>query len=121
LNINVLRQCWWQVCGGRGMGNVHVKRLGSGDMEARVGRVASYISKYLTKETLVEFNRKSYWGSRVRLPEVRRYWLRSADRDGAVAELVQQLGLSLRFSFFSPDGEVFWAYQPRGFAEPAPF
>ena len=26
LNVNVLRQCWWRVCGGRGMGNVHIKR-----------------------------------------------------------------------------------------------
>jgi hypothetical protein len=114
LNVNLLRQCWWQVCGGRAMGNVHIKRLGSGIHEERVSRVASYISKYLTKDTLVRFNKKAYWASRIHLPEVRRYWLRSRTIGEVIAELFYEFGVRLRWSWVSPDQVTFWAYTPPG-------
>jgi hypothetical protein len=86
LNVDILRRCWWAVCGGRGMGNIHIKRLTSGAGPRRVYRVASYISKYLTKENVVRFNKKRYWASRVDLPAVRRYWLRSRSLTDALIE-----------------------------------
>ena len=121
LNVNVLRQCWWQVCGGRAMGNVHIKRLGAGEMENRVSRVASYISKYLTKETLIRFNKKTYWSSRVRLPEVRRYWLKARTITDAIGEMVREFGKRLRSSWISPDQKVFWVQVAQGGSLEPPF
>jgi len=94
LNVDVLRRCWWAVCGGRGMGNIHIKRLTSGAGPRRVYRVASYISKYLTKENVVRFNKKRYWASRVDLPAVRRYWLRSRSLLDALEEAREKFGFS---------------------------
>jgi hypothetical protein len=121
LNVNVLRHCWWQVCGGRGMGNVHVKRLGGAEIERRVSRVASYISKYLMKDTLCRFNKKAYWASRVRLPEVRRYWLKAQDLSAAIRELIEEFGTRLRSGFISPDQTVFWAQMCPGDTAEPPF
>ena len=76
------------------MGNIHIKRLTSGAGPRRVYRVASYISKYLTKENVVRFNKKRYWASRVDLPAVRRYWLRSRSLLDALEEAREKFGFS---------------------------
>jgi hypothetical protein len=91
LNVNVLRRCWWQVCGGRGMGNIHIKRLKAGDGERRICRVASYISKYITKDNVVRFNKKRYWSSRIELPAVKRYWLKARTLSEAMCEAFDRL------------------------------
>lgn len=90
-------------------------------MENRVSRVASYISKYLTKETLIRFNKKSYWSSRVRLPEVRRYWLKSRNIGDAIGEMVKEFGTRLRWCWISPDQSVFWVQVPPGGSLEPPF
>jgi hypothetical protein len=110
LNVDVLRRCWWAVCGGRGMGNIHIKRLKSGAGHRRVYRVASYISKYLTKENIVRFNRKRYWASRVDLPAVKRYWLRSRTLVDAVNEVVK------RFRFQPETRGDYWVNEYAGIA-----
>jgi len=121
LNVNILRQCWWQVCGGRAMGNVHIKRFGDGKLEQRVARIAAYISKYLTKDTLVRFNKKTYWASRVQLPEIRRYWLRARELGGVIEELVRDFGVRFNRAFVSPDQTVFWASMSPGESGGPPF
>ncbi|HYC45360.1 MAG TPA: hypothetical protein VED01_07710 [Burkholderiales bacterium] len=127
LNVDVLRRCWWQVCGGRGMGNVHIKRLSAGgDKERRVCRVASYISKYLTKYELVRFNRKRYWSSRVQLQAVRRYWLASSDLCSALRETWDRLGVkgcsaSAGDLWMASGGELFWFQVMPGHCDPPPF
>lgn len=121
LSVDVLRRCWWQVCGGRGMGNVHIKRLGGAEMENRVSRVASYISKYLTKDCLIRFNKKSYWSSRVNLPEVRRYWLRARTMDEVLRELVERFGVRFERAWLSDDQSTFWAAMPPGEDYGTPF
>lgn len=110
LNVEVLRRCWWAVCGGRGMGNVHIKRLKSGAGERSVYRVASYISKYITKHNVVRFNKKRYWASRVDLPTVRRYWLRSRDFCHAVLEAFR------RFRFVPEGNGDCWISEGAGVA-----
>ena len=91
LNVKILRRCWWQVCGGRGMGNIDIKHLKAGAGARRVYKVASYVSKYLTKENVVRFNKKRYWASRVNLAEVRRYWLQSRILSDAMIEAFGKL------------------------------
>lgn len=111
LNVNVLRQCWWTVCGGRAMGNVHIKRLKAQGGIRRVYKVASYISKYITKETAVEFNRKRYWASRVRLPDVRRYWLRARTLEAACGEawrLLNYWNFDGKGTFACDEAKVLW-------------
>jgi hypothetical protein len=92
LPVTILRRCWWQVCGGRAMGNVHIKRIGGDNSAARVARVASYISKYITKETLVRFNKKRYWVSRVNLSDAKEYVLQSRKLAECFAEVITRLG-----------------------------
>ena len=80
------------------MGNIDIKQLKAGDGVRRVYKVASYISKYLTKDSVVRFNKKRYWASRVNLPEVRRYWLKSRNLGEAMLEAFKRLN----FKFESP-------------------
>jgi len=110
LNVDILRRCWWSVCGGRGMGNIHIKRLKSGAGDRRVYRVASYISKYLTKENTVRFNKKRYWASRVDLPVVKRYWLRSRSLTDALKEAFE------KFRFYSETPRDVWISEGAGIA-----
>ena len=110
LNVDILRRCWWAVCGGRGMGNIHIKRLKSGAGHRRVYRVASYISKYLTKDNVVRFNKKRYWASRVDLPAAKHYWLRSRTLSEALMEAFQ------RFRFLPETPRDVWINEGAGIA-----
>jgi hypothetical protein len=125
LNVNILRQCWWQVCGGRGMGNVHVKRLRSRSPANRVSRVAAYISKYITKDTIVQFNKKRYWASRIDLPTVRRYWLKGRTLLEAFGEAMQMLGAFPRnidgFGWIREEKAVAWFSSDDMYALAPPF
>lgn len=121
LNVDILRRCWWQVCGGRATGNVHIKRIGGPDAAKRITRVASYISKYLTKDTIVRRHKKSYWASRVKLAGVRRYWLKARTMDDVLRELVRDFGVRFEHCFLSSDQSVFWAYMPPGSSYATPF
>ena len=111
LPVDVLRECWWQVCGGRAMGNVHIKRLGGPDDLRRVSRVASYISKYVMKESIVRFNKKRYWVSRVGLTEIERHVLGARNVGDAYAQAKSILGFSgarVRDEWISVEQGVFW-------------
>lgn len=124
LNVDILRRCWWSVCGGRGMGNIHIKRLTSGAGHRRIYRVASYISKYLTKDNVVRFNKKRYWASRVDLPAVKRYWLKSRTLPGALQEAFQRFRFhpeTPRDVWISEGAGIAWMQSSPGVGEDPPF
>jgi len=99
LNVHILRRCWYAALGARpdGLtpGQIDIKRIVALTLQARVWKVASYISKYIAKETIVRFNKKRYWSSRVDLPAVKRYWLKARNLSEAFAEAAQRLGFEV--------------------------
>lgn len=114
--VNLLRQIWWACCGGRGMGNVDIKRRRTHDRMHRTAKIASYISKYIAKQFEdSEFNKKRYWASRQSLPDVRRIILRAENLNESLREVSEFLGLDLfavlksKYCFFQfPSGDGFW-------------
>lgn len=147
LKLKIARHIWWNVCGGRGMGNVDVRYIKVGchgdtgvprGPLVRSEKIARYISKYMTKDLLFAHrpDKKRYWRSEFDLPEARRYWLKTpadySDKsiDRAFAEMRAMLGgfCPTKCSVFMfPDGSGFWlSYNPdntdtAGFADPPPF
>lgn len=60
-NYKLLWNIWLRVCG-EGQGRVFVS---SGNKKASISKIASYISKYISKETgSSEFNKRRYWSSK---------------------------------------------------------
>lgn len=135
--LDLARRLWWRECGGKGMGNIDIKRIKVGTHAdgtpkgplVRAERIARYISKYMTKDLMFAHrpDKKRYWRSEFDLPEARRYWLQSrpslTEKDGsdfiipaAFHELRSRLGQfdPMRCSFFFfPDGSGFWfSYNP---------
>lgn len=123
INLNVIRPIWWACCGGRGEGNVDAQHIKVRSGLERSSRVASYISKYVSKmfaET-GRFNKKRYWCSRQSMADVRRWVLRAGDLAGAMSEVKTMLGLDwgkfMRLNrgklepdhmFMFPDGGGLW-------------
>jgi hypothetical protein len=127
LNLNVANRIWWSICGGRGQGSLNLpkglkRRMAS--RSERSSKIASYISKYVTKGfgDSDRFNKKRYWASRQTLAEVRRYVLRSRTVEEGMAEVRAMLGIewsdfftlgdgmAVRAEdlFFFPDGSGVW-------------
>lgn len=127
--VNLLRGIWWACCGGRGMGNVDIKRRRTHDRTHRTAKIASYISKYIAKQFEdSEFNKKRYWASRQSLPEVRRVILRAENLSETLFEVSELLGLdplrltASKYCFFPfPSGEGFWLSYHDDLATPPPF
>jgi hypothetical protein len=122
--INIARRCWWACCGGRGMGNIDLKyikvRSGMGDGE-RARRVASYLSKYMSKALMGTHrpDKKNYWRSVFDMPDVTRHWLRARPNADDWSELLREFcdRFGLRWEvlfrdrsglFVFPDGSGFW-------------
>lgn len=138
VNVKLVRRLWLAcIGGGAGCGNIdakHIKVPHGGD---RAARIARYISKYVTKtfETDARFNKKRYWHSRQSLEDARRYVLKAASLDAAMAEMVKMLsldmsrfmvmdskGLRLEDVFAFPDGGGLWlAYIPDKHGGDPPF
>ena len=137
VNLNLVRPVWWASCGGRGQGNIQAEYIKVRSGLDRSSRIASYISKYVSKsfENSGRFNKKRYWASRQTLPEIKRFVLRSHDLTSAMAEVKTMLGLDWglfnRFEngslipdhiFLFPDGGGLWFnYIPELHATPPPF
>lgn len=129
LKLKLMRQIWWTVCGGRGLGNVDVRYFRTKHGHSKSHKIACYISKYIMKLPVEFFNKKRYWASRTDLPEKRSWWMRGVTLEDARIELALQLGLdpaSLQAggeSFEFPEGSGFWyAYIPElHAADPPPF
>jgi hypothetical protein len=95
VNVKLVRGLWLSILGGKGTGNIDAKLIRVPQGGDRAARIARYISKYVTKtfEEENRFNKKRYWNSRQTLEDARRYILKAATLDDAIAEMAKFLGL----------------------------
>lgn len=113
--LELMRRIWWDVCGGRGMGNVDVQYIRQKGNHG-TDRIARYISKYISKgfDAIERFNKKRYWVSNNDLPEARRMWLEARTLDTAIGEVFKRFGGAMTFDksgggiFIFPDQSGFW-------------
>lgn len=115
----LLRRCWYMALGGsvtdRGpmaRGGFDIKRFkGGGGPHRKSDKIASYLSKYITKNPVAGFNEKRYWSSAIDMPTVRRYWLEALTIADALIE-VARMGLypsSGKNDFFmAKDRDFIW-------------
>ena len=98
----IFRRCWYIALGGKGNekgadapGGFNIKLIRvRGGAHRRMDKIASYISKYITKELCSEFNKKRYWASKIDLILARAYWLKSRDLDGAYLEFLKDFNVA---------------------------
>lgn len=99
----IFRRCWYVALGGNGKekgaaapgGFQAVGIRVKGGARRRMDKIASYISKYITKETTGEFNKKRYWASKIDLLAARAYWLKARTLAGAMIEFCAEFGLDV--------------------------
>lgn len=107
-------------------GNIDVQRIKSRDALGRVRKVARYVSKYITKDLISEFNRKRYWPSKgINLQEAKVFWLDARTMSGAILEVCTRFGQVddgvVTQRFWSPSDRVaFCAIDPAA-TPPPPF
>jgi hypothetical protein len=114
------RRCWYVALGGKGTergpaapGGFNIQnRGGAGGTLRRMDKIASYISKYITKDVTGEFNKKRYWASKIDLKEVRGYWLKARNIADALMEFCKDFDFSIpsgKHDFFSARGiDLVW-------------
>ena len=74
-------------------GNIDVQPVKARESVRRVRKIAKYISKYITKDLISEFNRKRYWPSKgVNLAAAAVFWLTSINQVDAIREACRLLG-----------------------------
>ena len=79
--------------GAESPGNIDVQKIKSRDHLRSIRKIARYISKYITKDLISEFNRKRYWPSKgISLVEARRFWLTGLSQVDAIREACQMFG-----------------------------
>lgn len=112
--LELIRRIWWDICGGRGMGNIDVRYIRQHGNHA-TDRIARYISKYISKgfDDIERFNKKRYWVSNNELPEARRMWLRARTLADAISEVMHRFNGAVSFGnnggfFIFPDESGFW-------------
>lgn len=105
-------------------GNIDVQAIKARDQLGRVRKVARYVSKYITKDLIAEFNRKRYWQSKgIDLAAAVVFWLDARTMAGAVLEVATMLGHVdggvVVQRFWSPSDRVAWcAIDPGATPEP---
>jgi hypothetical protein len=104
--FNVLRRLWHVALealhgrtvrcilrGRESPGNIDVQRIKSRDSLRRVRKIARYVSKYITKDLIAEFNRRRYWPSKgISLPAAQAFWLDSLSMGDAIREACLMVG-----------------------------
>lgn len=90
----IVRRCWYVALGGTGKergpaapGGFNIRKISAaaGSLR-RVDKIASYISKYITKDKTDLFNKRRYWASKIDLVGVRAYWLKARTISDALNE-----------------------------------
>lgn len=138
--FNVMRRFWHMALearhgravrcilrGSESPGNVQVERVKARDDLRRIRKIARYLSKYITKDLIAQFNRRRYWPSQgINLAAAEAFWLDSLDASAAIREACQLVG---EWDFeagvpaqrmFRPSDRVCWfAVDPA--ASPPPF
>ena len=126
--INIVRRCWQVVV--KKAGNVQAQYIKSRGGVDRSAIIARYISKYVSKmfESIdsYRFNKKRYWASRQKLPEVRRFILKSKDLGAVLHDLMPWMAFNFsdRHNFFLFPGQdgFWWNYIPEAHdTSPPPF
>lgn len=109
-------------------GNIDVQNLKSGSQIKRCRKIARYISKYITKDLIAEFNRRRYWPSKgIDLADARVYWLDSLSMKDAIREACLMLGqwdVEMDLTpqrLFYPSDRVAWCAIDPDATPPPPF
>lgn len=126
--LEIMRRIWWDICGGRGKGNVDIQYIRQQGHHG-TDRIARYISKYISKafDSIERFNKKRYWASDRDLPEARRVWLQARSVSDALSEVFKRTNGSIDFGhkgggfFIFPDQSGFWFSVHPGQGLPPPF
>lgn len=91
----------------------------------QVRKIAKYISKYITKDLISEFNKKRYWVSKgLTVQAARLFWLSGLSQSEAVREACQMLGQwdygagRCPQNFFCPSDRIFWCAVDPGLSPP---
>jgi hypothetical protein len=94
----------------------------------QVRKIARYISKYVTKDLISEFNKKRYWPSKgINLEAAKVFWLDSLSMSEAVREACQMLGEwddhggTPAQKLFQPSDRVAWCAIDPERSPPPPF
>jgi hypothetical protein len=94
----------------------------------QVRKIARYISKYITKDLISEFNKKRYWPSKgISLPEAQVFWLDSLSMSDAIREACQLMGVwdavgnTPGQKLFNPSDRVAWCAIDPERLPPPPF
>jgi hypothetical protein len=141
-NYNFLRRLWHIVVG-RQMGLDIRKMVRGSDTPGniqdqsvkavrgsfkQVRKIAKYISKYITKDLIAEFNKRRYWPSKgIDLRAARVYWLDSLSQAEAIRESCLMLGLwdiqanACSQRVFRPSDRVCWCAVDPALSPPPPF
>ena len=94
----------------------------------RVRKIAKYISKYITKDLICEFNKRRYWPSKgINVESAQVFWLSSLDQQSAIREACELLGqwdyeASVPAQkMFRPSDRIAWFAVDPGSTPPPPF
>lgn len=121
LPAGLLRRLWYIALGGNGAergeatpGGVHMRQFRSKEAGRRASRIARYIAKYLTKDTVEEFNKKRYSCSKGAAAglEAHPMWLSGQTLGDALAELFElfpALQAKPEDLWIVPGGRRIWA------------
>lgn len=126
--LELMRRIWWDVCGGRGMGNVDIRYIRQQGHHG-TDRIARYISKYISKgfDSIERFNKKRYWVSANDLPKAQRIWLRARTLTDALSEVYHRSAGAMDFGrsgggiFIFPNQSGFWFSVHPSQGTPPPF
>lgn len=109
-------------------GNIDVQPIKSGSAVKRCRKIARYISKYITKDLIAEFNRRRYWPSKgINLEDAKVYWLDSLTMKDAIREACGMLCEWDTISdtpsqrLFYPSDRVAWCAIDPDHSPPPPF
>lgn len=109
-------------------GNIDVQPIKSGSAIKRCRKIARYISKYITKDLIAEFNRRRYWPSKgINLADAKVFWLDSLSMVDAIREACKMLGqwddeMGLTpQKLFHPSDRVAWCAIDPDSTPPPPF
>lgn len=129
--IAIMRKCWLLAAGRDG--NIDVQFLRPARGRDAVDKVASYVSKYITKglAEMERFNKKRYWSAGLPLLPKSRTWLSARTLKEAQTQCLLRLRMSeedlfriysARCLYVFPGDRGFWLnFRPGHLAQPPPF
>ena len=106
-------------------GNIDVKPVAAQSGYKRMRKIARYIAKYITKDVIVEFNKRRYWPSKgIKLTPAAIIWLKSLTMGEALREGLAMMGQigpdgGTCQKVFNPSDRIAWfAVDPEKTPEP---